>query len=67
MKFGFSLERQQGNEHTFQAFNGQFGFGSVPNFLQDIPANFRIFDPVASFETAIRATHLAFTHRTTGT
>ena len=56
LKFGFSLERQQGNEHTFQAFNGQFGFGSIPNFLQDIPANYRIFDPATSFESAIRAT-----------
>ena len=56
LKFGFSLERQQGNEHTFQAFNGQFGFGSIAKFLQDIPANYRIFDPATSFESAIRAT-----------
>jgi hypothetical protein len=56
LKFGFSLERQQGNEHTFQAFNGSFKFGSVSNFLNDTPANYRIFDPAASFESAIRAT-----------
>jgi hypothetical protein len=56
LKFGFALEHQQGDEHKFQALNGQFGFGSIPNFLQDIPANFRIFDPSTSFESAIRAT-----------
>ena len=56
LKFGFSVERQQGDEHTFQAYNGQFGFGSPALFEQDIPANFRVFDPATSFESAIRAT-----------
>ena len=56
LKFGFSLERQQGDEHTFQAFNGNFKFGTPQNFILDKPANYRIFDPAASFESAIRDT-----------
>jgi len=55
-KFGFSLERQQGNQQTFQAFNGNFSFGSIQNFLQDMPSSYRIFDPAVSFEDGIRAT-----------
>jgi hypothetical protein len=60
LKFGFSVEHQQGDEHTFQAFNGNFKFGSPANFLLDKPANYRIFDPAASFESAIRATAFGF-------
>lgn len=56
LKFGFSLEHQQANQQTYQAFNGNFTFGSIPLLLQDQPKSYRIFDPAVSFEDAIRDT-----------
>jgi hypothetical protein len=41
LKFGFSVERIQSNQFTRGSSpNGFFVFGSLPNFLQDIPNTF---------------------------
>ena len=48
IKFGFSAERQQYNHEVQQAYTGNFGFGSLQQFLQDSPTNLLILGPNSS-------------------
>jgi hypothetical protein len=44
IKFGFAAERMQYNETNSNSLNGLFTFGSLQNFLQNIPASVRLTD-----------------------
>ncbi len=44
IKFGFAAERMQYNETNSNSLNGLFTFGSLQDFLQNIPASVRLTD-----------------------
>jgi hypothetical protein len=60
LKLGLAVERLQYNEANSNSLNGLFTFGSLTNFLQNIPASVRLTDssrnqPFGSRQTAYGA------------
>jgi hypothetical protein len=56
LKFGFAAEHMQYNHRVRQAYNGNFSFGSLGDFLQDIPTNVLLLDPTKAGEVGTRQT-----------
>jgi hypothetical protein len=56
LKFGFATEHIQYNHRVQQAYNGNFTFGSLQDFLQDVPTSVLLLDPVKAGEVGTRQT-----------
>jgi hypothetical protein len=56
LKFGFAAEHMQYNHRVEQASNGNFSFGSLQDFLQNIPTSVLLLDPINSGEVGTRQT-----------
>jgi len=56
LKFGFAAEHMQYNHRVQQAYNGNFSFGSLGDFLQDLPTNVLLLDPIKAGEVGTRQT-----------
>jgi hypothetical protein len=56
LKFGFAAEHMQYNHRVQQAYNGNFSFGSLQNFLENIPTNVLLLDPNKAGEVGTRQT-----------
>jgi hypothetical protein len=56
LKFGFAAEHMQYNHRVQQAYNGNFSFGSLSDFLQDIPTSVLLLDPTKAGEVGTRQT-----------
>jgi hypothetical protein len=60
IKFGISFERIQNNEFAEAAPNGLFKFGSLGNYIQNIPQSFTGVVPGKATERGIRESVLSF-------
>lgn len=56
IKFGFAAERIQYNHRVAQAYNGNFTFGSLQDFLQDTPTSVLLLNPTLAGEVGTRQT-----------
>jgi hypothetical protein len=56
LKFGFAAEHMQYNHRVQQAYNGNFSFGSLSQFLQDQPTSVLLLDPAKAGEVGTRQT-----------
>jgi hypothetical protein len=56
LKFGFAAEHMQYNHEVRQAYNGNFAFGSLQQFLQDTPTSVLLLDPAKAGEVGTRQT-----------
>jgi hypothetical protein len=54
IKFGFSLEREQYNEHTYQEPGGRYKMGGLRNFLQGTPGYYEASLPGVDFPREFR-------------
>ena len=60
IKFGFAAEHIEYNHRVAQAYNGNFAFGSLQNFLQDTPSSVLLLNPVLAGEVGTRQTLFGF-------
>jgi hypothetical protein len=60
IKFGFATEHMQYNHRVAQAFNGNFAFGSLQDFLQDTPSSVLLLNPTLAGEVGTRQTLFGF-------
>ena len=56
LKFGFAYNHEQYNVQTVQSLNGAFTFGSLQNFLTDVPSSFKLLSPANAREDGFRQT-----------
>ena len=56
IKFGFAAEHMQYNHRVQQAYNGNFSFGSLSAFLQNVPTSVLLLDPIKAGEVGTRQT-----------